>query len=281
MNNIKNLVLNKYLLILTLTGLLIQACTDDTPLISDQDLIVVWAYLYNGEQAVRIKLTSTLPLDADTTAVPPINDAQVALLQSGQRYNFEPAGGDSGHYCYPGDDLAFSAGDQFEIEVWHNDQVVTASTVIPPVPEEIDVNSSTMTVPNFGDIESMMEWRDSEDNEVVVTWVNDADNWYYVTIVNVDPNPVAIDNEFGKFVQEFIFPPINDDEYRIRMPSITHLGRHKITVYRVNQEYVDLYESQEQDSRDLNEPLTNVENGLGIFTAFSSDSVFIQVSEAN
>ncbi len=32
-----------------------------------------------------------------------------------------------------------------------------------------------------------------------------------------------------------------------------------------------------QDSRDLNEPPTNIDGGLGVFSAFASDSVFFQV----
>ncbi|MDA3862202.1 MAG: hypothetical protein PF445_13365 [Melioribacteraceae bacterium] len=47
-----------------------------------------------------------------------------------------------------------------------------------------------------------------------------------------------------------------------------------MVLYRVNKEYVDLYESRDQDSRNLNEPLTNIENGLGVFSAFASDSVY-------
>ena len=39
---------------------------------------------------------------------------------------------------------------------------------------------------------------------------------------------------------------------------MTHLGKHRVKVCRVNQEYADLYQSRNQDSRDLNEPLTNI-----------------------
>jgi len=49
-----------------------------------------------------------------------------------------------------------------------------------------------------------------------------------------------------------------------------------VSVYRVNQEYADLYEGRRQDSRDLNEPSTNIENGLGVFSAFNSDSTFFE-----
>jgi hypothetical protein len=50
-----------------------------------------------------------------------------------------------------------------------------------------------------------------------------------------------------------------------------------VRVYRVNKEYADLYRSRQQDTRSLNEPLTNVQNGLGVFSAFASDSVAVFV----
>jgi len=65
--------------------------------------------------------------------------------------------------------------------------------------------------------------------------------------------------------------PIQDNIYKIRLPLIESLGLHKKTVYRVNREYVDLYKSRKQDTRNLNEPLTNIEGGLGVFSAFNSD----------
>ena len=39
------------------------------------------------------------------------------------------------------------------------------------------------------------------------------------------------------------------------------------------------YENLEQDSRDLNEPPTNIVNGLGIFSAFNSMNVFFEVQK--
>ena len=53
-----------------------------------------------------------------------------------------------------------------------------------------------------------------------------------------------------------------------------HQGLESPRVYRINQEYADLYGSRQQDSRDLNEPLTNNRNGLGVFSAFNSQAVY-------
>ena len=68
----------------------------------------------------------------------------------------------------------------------------------------------------------------------------------------------------------FISSPTSNSEYRINFLNMTYYGEHRIRVIRVNQEYADLYTSRLQDSRDLNEPLTNIENGLGVFSAFNS-----------
>jgi len=54
--------------------------------------------------------------------------------------------------------------------------------------------------------------------------------------------------------------------------TLTHYGQH-----RVNDEYADLYEGLEQDSRDLNEPPSNIHGALGVFSAFSADSAFFRV----
>ena len=56
----------------------------------------------------------------------------------------------------------------------------------------------------------------------------------------------------------------------IGLRQLEHLGRHRAIVYRVNQEYADLYNNRVQDSRDLNEPPSNIRGGLGVFSAFNS-----------
>ncbi len=46
---------------------------------------------------------------------------------------------------------------------------------------------------------------------------------------------------------------------------------------RVNEEYAPLYATLQQDSRDLNEPFTNITGGLGVFTAFAADTTSVTV----
>ena len=72
--------------------------------------------------------------------------------------------------------------------------------------------------------------------------------------------------------------PTNSDSYIIApFMLIRQFVTHRVKVFCVNKEYTDLYQSMEQDSRNLNEPLANIQNSLGIFTAFSCDSIFFEV----
>ena len=117
--------------------------------------------------------------------------------------------------------------------------------------------------------------RDSRDHVVVsLTPVGAAQ-------VNIEEEVLSIES-MGGFKggirgRFFVSEPSNENSYEISYTSVSHYGRYSIRVYRVNQEYADLYTSRQQDSRDLNEPLTNIINGLGIFSAFNSREMFINV----
>ncbi len=90
--------------------------------------------------------------------------------------------------------------------------------------------------------------------------------------------PEQLQQRLGRF--RFISQPTTDTLYSINLLSLRDLGPHEVKVYRVNEEYNDLYENRAQDSRDLNEPPSNISNGLGVFSAFNSQSVlFVVVRE--
>jgi len=78
-------------------------------------------------------------------------------------------------------------------------------------------------------------------------------------------------------LRSFRSRPIRDSRYTIRRFDLTYLGEHRAKVYKVNREYANLYAFGQQDSRNLNEPETNIKNGLGVFAGFSSEEVKFRV----
>ncbi len=258
-----------------------SGCTESSPLISDEDLVVVWGLVYANKAITDIKLTRTLPLDADSSSkFPTINDADVAVIVNEDRFECDLAAGSSGYYEYLGSDLNINSGDQISIEIEWQGQSIRGQSIVPKRPSGLELESNIMEIPNFSDWQSLLDWRDSETREVIVSWEEESeDDWFYVVLKNLEqnPTPIEINSTFSERMREIIFPPVQDNSYSIRLPLIEFLGLHEIRVYRVNREYVDLYESRDQDTRDLNEPLTNIEGGLGVFSAFNSSKINMTV----
>ena len=272
----------KKLFIIPIIYLFIIGCDSESPLENQAELIVIRGYLYANESVTDIQITSTLPLGTEETSAPPINDAVVYLIKEGIRYDLTPSQGDSGYYHYAGNDLAVETDDVFEIVVDFNDNTATGSTQVPEPPANVRSSGNTLYIPEFETWEDMFEFEfDSNRHQITVDWEEDEDALFFVVMENLDANPDSIESMggFGGGMKGrfFISEPSNENSYSVNFRSVSYYGRYSIKVYRVNQEYADLYTSRQQDSRDLNEPLTNINNGLGIFSAFNSREVFINV----
>lgn len=248
------------------------ACRSDVSTGPSKDLIVVRGYIYANEPVWDIQITHTLDLGSADSTAPPINDASAALYKDGVRYDLVASEGDSGYYHYPGGDFV-GIGDVISIAVDYEDQHVEGSTTVPQPPSGLVLEKDTLYVPTFTGFPGGGGF-DRSAMEMTVTWDEDPEALFYVVVENIEDNPTPIESRFPRKGSpgRFVFPPTNRNNYRLNAMSFTHYGKHVVKVYRVNQEYADLYGSRNQDSRDLNEPLTNMSGGLGVFSAFSSVS---------
>lgn len=267
--------MKKAILLLFAVLLISAGCTEDSPLEPENDSIVVRGYIYANEPVNDIQITTTLPLGSEDTSAPAVNSAQVSLLRDGVTYDLVLSAGDSGYYHYPGDDLTVKSGDIFTIQVAYNGEVTSGTTTVPYPPEAVEISNDEMVISTS--LRPIPGQEADSSRFVEITWEKDASSLFYVVVESTEENPKEIEL-FGGFGGDRIgrrmtYPPSSTSEFRLQMFSVQYYGKHVATVYRVNQEYADLYESRNQDSRDLNEPLTNIENGLGIFSAFAGTNV--------
>lgn len=257
--------------------LLIAGCTNDSLLEPASEPLVVRGYIYAGEPVADIQITKTLSLGSEATNAPPVNDAAVTLVRNGQRYALVASEGDSGYYHYAGTDLTVASGDVFEIQVTYADEITTGQTTVPLPPENVTLSDTLVTVP-----QEFTPGSRPADERVTLSWEADAASLFYVVIECIESDPEEITGFGGQMPdnprRRMLFPPTNHNSQEVGRFNLSYFGRHVAKVYRVNQEYANLYESRTQDSRDLNEPLTNIENGLGIFSAFASQSVYFTVT---
>jgi len=271
---------------------IISGCSDKLTFEPEHHLVVVQAYLYAGKEVEDVLVTSTLGLGSTDTIPPPISEAQVQLVKNGLCYMLQPSWYKKGYYIYTGDcpecpvgDLTVEEGDEFTLEVIYYDKVATATTVVPPPPAGVEITPDTLSVsaasyPGTGEFSPGGFMAEDPNTALTVSWEDDGNSMYYVTLENkfLLAEPIVPDYPFH-YTPKFASAPFTGGNFSIGWINITHYGSYRLQVYKLNREYLEMYLSQSQDSRDLNEPLTNVDNGLGIFTALNSATVYFQVEK--
>ncbi len=247
----------------------------------DDDLVVIEAFLFAGEPVQDIRLTSTVPLGEDSDSAPVIDDAVVRLMKDGVTYALTPTG-EEGRYEYTGTDLAILEGDEFRLEVEYFGRVAWGETVVPGPPLSVAIDGDTLFAPTLGfGGGGGGGGFNLQESQLAVTWDNLTSLLHFVVVEGMDDDAEAIFPEqfqqrLGRF--RFISEPTIDNFFVVRLLLLEALGPHQAKVYRVNAEYAQLYENRTQDSRDLNEPPSNIRNGLGVFSAFNSSSVSFEVA---
>jgi len=272
---------NKLLITISLFTTL-SGCFSSELDFEDQFQPVLEAYLYMDKQVTDIHLSSMISFGSDSSGGDQITDADIYL--DGENSSWKLVHDDSRPGFYASEFIPeMIPGDTFKLRIELEEGDLSAQTVIPRDPPAVSMSASNIYIPR---VESMMEFRDLDmPDPVELSWNNPDASYYFLNIQNIENNPTAImpdppDNRpapEGGFVFQMITEPTNNNYHLIDLRQLTYYGTYRIIMSSVNDEYVSLYNSLNQDSRELNEPFSNVENGLGIFTAFNSDTLYLEV----
>jgi len=272
-----------YILVVTSVAFwaIFTSCSEESVEHLQADKLVIEGFLYAGQPVERIRIEPVIPFGAVASDLEPLTGLDVTIQSGGKAYLLKAETDTGGaYYFYEGNDLTIDVGKSYALRLVYQEKIVSAETTVPEPPQDLVLSDSLIEIAqvvfNGGFPSGLNENRDLE--PIAVTWDNPLGNYYYVVVENVEDNPesILIDLPFERNFR-FVSQPIEGDTYLIQPFSLEQYGTHQIILYSVNQEYVDLYQTANQDSRDLNEPLTNVQNGLGVFTAFSSDTVWLEV----
>lgn len=261
-----------FFLLIIVSLMALSGCDADSPLLPENELLVVRAYLYAGERVTDVQVTTTFGLTSNDSTGQPINNATVALEKAGRAYPLTASRGDSGYYYYAGNDLAVNVGDVFKIAVAYNGKTATAETLIPASPRQLMISGNELLVNASTPFDT---------SSLTVSWEAE-ETFYFVAVENLEASPTPINptpfpgGPRGQ-LRSFRSRPTRENRYIIRRFDLTYLGEHRAKVYKVNREYANLYAFGQQDSRNLNEPETNIKNGLGVFAGFSSAEVKFRV----
>ena len=260
------------------------SCEDENLNLLAFDQFVVEGFLFAGEPVDDIRLKTVFPLTDEEDTSEPINDADVVLSRGSEQFALVPSGSD-GLYHYPGDDLQVSTGEVFQLEISYNGITATAETQVPTPTQGLSLSQDSIIVPTL----PLSQGRDAvveaigsflQESSVTASWDNPDGEQFYMVVENVTE---ATDPIFPQQVLDaledlrFVSEPTDDDELVFLGGGLVTFGTYSVSVFHVNEEYAALFDNTTQDSRDLNEPPSNVINALGIFSAFNSQTAFFEV----
>jgi len=272
--------MKKIIYLITLSVLvLFSSCTEEniTPE-SDYDIAVVQAFL-EPDQEVSVHISKMIPFtEEEYTGETTIDSADVFVNYNGTEYLLSPVIGEPGKYVSLDTTLKANSGDSYNLSFDYNGYVVTSNTTIPSIPANVALSSSVLYVdPNVIGPGSVQ-------NPIIVSWSN-PENAYHLIVVEYlesEYNPIIENLDSTNFDQfrKVSTEPILETSYDLKArQQMMFYGTYKVNIYRINEEYVNLYENVSQSSLNLTEPLTNIENGLGIFTGVNLVSLTLEVIE--
>jgi Domain of unknown function (DUF4249) len=244
-------------------------------------LLVVEGYLYAGRPVDSIRISQVVYFNNSDTVFHGVSDATVSIKANGTTYNLQPSLR-QGYYNYSGNNLTISAGETYSLSITYNNQQITSQTTVPGNASGLKISENSLLVDTT---QTMRELRDSS---LLVRWSNPDRDYYFVILENRDSilTPIRASSASGGFgyggypgagtgtinlARRFQTRPIQDSLYRISLFStVGNYGHYEFKLYKVTKDYASLYQSSSQNTINLNEPFTNINNGLGIFTAFSA-----------
>lgn len=253
---------------------------DESDQLAFNDIPVVESYL-TSNKPVSLQISRKTAFDENVA----LSDDDINALQVKIKYDNQsriiPAASD-GLYV----DSAFvpKEGTVYELEFAYNGKTVSSSTQIPSKPVNFEQSVTEIEVQGFtggGFGGGFGGVRPNMPDPVKLTWTNEDAGYYMVVIENIETSPTAI-NDFGDDEEDaprriFRNEPTQSNQFEIAAMNFQYYGRHRLILFHLNAEYAALYNDTGNTSQNLTNPVTNVENGLGIFTGINADTLMIKV----
>jgi hypothetical protein len=228
---------------------------------------IVESYLQEGSNAVSVKLYSMeIYLGDDYELSWPIEGLE---LKINGRELAETVPGT--YSLYLGEDTLREL-QNYELSFEYQGKTISASTTVPKPISHLGIEPAYITRTS-----SSYFWDTDDTTEIKLTW-DAPDNGYYQIYIE---SPAVSDMPSmggGTQFRRRMMQPFRGSRYTTGSREFMSAGDYSIYVYRINKDYVDLYERI--SSTDLANPSSAIHNAFGIFTAMSVAKVRFQVIEA-
>ncbi len=275
----------KYLILSLLSIFLFYSCEQQSIETIETKTAVVEGFLHANHYIDSLEITQTFSYNQLEDVLISLDDLEVTLSDFSNEYSLTSIG----NGFYQNTDVIIENDKSYRIAFVWEGEMVSAETYI-PLKKEAQLSTETVDIEKI-ELATMgggpPPQGGTETDPIEITWDNSEGDYYYIVIENLEEDPEYVNanleaslanGDRPRFI--FITEPQITDFYAIdARRELTQYGLHQIIVYRVNPEYAALYESSGNSTLSLEQPPTNVNNGLGIFTGVSSDTLYLEVNE--
>jgi hypothetical protein len=225
---------------------------------------VVESYLQEGAGSLTVKVYNmeVYLKNGEVKLSKPVGGLQVYVN------NHELTETSSGFYRLELENDTLHEGQIHNLQFEYNSKSIEASTAIPAPIHNLRVEPESIEQPLYF-------WNDSDTTEITVFWDDPENSYYQVYIESPDISDMPSFGIYGRRMMQ----PFKGSSWRTTARDFRSAGTHWIYVYRVNKDYVELYERT--SSSDLANPVSFIQNAFGIFTAMSVARVRLQVYESS
>ena len=261
------------------------ACNDTNNVVNPGDKPIIQAYLASSQ---RVKLTAfteipytnadgggkSEPIPGLTITIKDNNGKVFTLIDKG-----------NGTYESASNEKIGGAGTSYTLELEYKGRKVQAVTTIPDKPKDFKINKSlvyrTKIDLSGGGFPGGNPFGSSDENTPVdATWTNPDKANYFVAAINITENPEQViklpeGREFPG--RRFTNEPVSGTSSSLNIQNFEYFGDYRVVLYRVNEDYVALYQSGGTTSQNLSTPPSSISNGLGIFTGINADTLLLEV----
>lgn len=237
---------------------------------------IIEGYLYDGQQN-KLKVTQSYSYGQQEDEIITIDDLNIIIRDADNQYSLSSIG--NGYY----QNLEFNAksGNTYFLEFERDGKIISSETYIPErKPSNISTTEIELTKVVSGSFPGGIGG--STADPIEINWDNSEGDYYYVVINNLESEPEYVNENLAQLEANglsriVVTEPEIMDFYAINTRrDLPFFGTYQIIIFRVNPEYAALYESTGNTTLSLEQPPTNIVNGLGIFTGVSSDTLYLE-----
>ena len=166
------------------------------------------------------------------------------------------------------------AGQTYQLSFKYNGNNITASTVVPSKPTGFTASVNSLIIQQYNPSSGSMP---SFPVPITLNWNLDTQAYFMVVISATDTtNLINTDTTYARR-RSFRNQPMQTNTFNVQARSFIYYGIQHVILFKLNADYAALYNQGNNNSLNLTTPVSNINNGLGIFTGINADTINVNV----